>query len=353
MKKLNLTLIFSFLSLICFSQQIKFDKRTHDFGKIEEKNGDVTCYFVFENLGDKPIIITNVETSCGCTTPEYPKTPILPKKKGKISATFSPKNRPGKFHKAITIYSNAGIPQIVYLKGEVLRDIKDRKLLFPKNIGELSVDQKNIAFGRMHNYEKKTQIVKIANFTKNEIELDFSNLPEHIIIESGSPFLAPKEEDKLKITYDASKRKDWDFVVDKIALKVNGKNYDNAFFLMVNILEDFSKLSEEEKNLAPNIKFDNLLFNFGEIEEGKTVEQIFTFTNTGKKDLIIRKVNPMCNCLSTEILNSTVAAGKKGHIKVRFNSTDFNKRKISKNVVIISNSPHKARSILWIKGKIK
>ncbi len=45
-----------------------------------------TATYEFVNKGDKPVIITNVRTSCGCTSKSYSKEPIQPGKKGKVNS---------------------------------------------------------------------------------------------------------------------------------------------------------------------------------------------------------------------------------------------------------------------------
>ncbi|WP_165020794.1 MULTISPECIES: DUF1573 domain-containing protein [unclassified Dysgonomonas] len=99
-----------------------FTNEVHDFGKVEESVGTVSCEFVFKNNGDAPLVIQRVQTTCGCTTPDYTKEPILPGKEGKIKVTFSTTGRPGVFDKKVTIFSN--VPDEVYvltIKGEVIR----------------------------------------------------------------------------------------------------------------------------------------------------------------------------------------------------------------------------------------
>lgn len=79
---------------------------THDYGTIPE--GPKAVYeFQFINMGTVPLIITNAQASCGCTTPEYPKQPILPGKKGKIKVTYNTEGHPGNFIKSVYITSNA------------------------------------------------------------------------------------------------------------------------------------------------------------------------------------------------------------------------------------------------------
>ena len=79
---------------------------THDYGTIPE--GPNAVYeFQFVNVGNAPLIITNAQASCGCTSPEFPKEPILPDKKGKIKVTYTTKGHPGNFAKSVYLTSNA------------------------------------------------------------------------------------------------------------------------------------------------------------------------------------------------------------------------------------------------------
>ena len=98
---------------------ITFEQITYDFGQVNE--GDKVSYqFKFKNTGKSPLIISNAMASCGCTAPDYPKTPVAPGQDGLISVLFNSANQSGKQNKIITITSNA-VPPIseVYLTGEV------------------------------------------------------------------------------------------------------------------------------------------------------------------------------------------------------------------------------------------
>lgn len=97
--------------------KIEFKETEYNFGDIKE--GDQARHeFVFTNTGDAPLILSKVEPSCNCTTPEWPKQPIMPGKSEKIVAIFDSKDRPGAFNKSIEVYSNATKePIILVMKG--------------------------------------------------------------------------------------------------------------------------------------------------------------------------------------------------------------------------------------------
>jgi hypothetical protein len=102
--------------------QIKFEKTTHNFGTFSEANPVVSCVFTFTNVGEQPLVINQAIASCGCTVPEYTKTPIQPGEKGQIKVTYNGTGKmPGKFNKTITVRTN-GVKELTHLKisGEML-----------------------------------------------------------------------------------------------------------------------------------------------------------------------------------------------------------------------------------------
>ena len=99
--------------------ELKFKTDLHDFGTIEE-GVQATHKFEFTNVGTEPVIVSNVQASCGCTTPSWTKEPVLPGKKGEITASYNSNGRPNAFNKTITVTSNAKTPSVVLtLKGVV------------------------------------------------------------------------------------------------------------------------------------------------------------------------------------------------------------------------------------------
>lgn len=126
MKKL--IILFSFVLGIAVTTQaqtkpaeFKFDKESHNFGKIPA-NQPASVEFKFTNIGDTPLILSKVETTCGCTVPEYTQTPIKKGESGVVKVTYSAAGAPLPFSKSITISSNAKTPtKVLYIKGETTK----------------------------------------------------------------------------------------------------------------------------------------------------------------------------------------------------------------------------------------
>jgi hypothetical protein len=99
---------------------IKFEEEVHDFGKIIE--GETVSYsFKFTNTGKSDLVIADVSTSCGCTVPSFPKTPIHPKEQGVIKISFNSAGKRGFQTKNIVVVANTQPNStIVKIKAQVV-----------------------------------------------------------------------------------------------------------------------------------------------------------------------------------------------------------------------------------------
>lgn len=126
MKTATLTILF-LSSLLAFAQRVRVDtpdslqnntiqtpkieftEREYDFGSFEPVGNDTlkSHSFHFLNTGKRPLVIIHVASGCGCTRPQYTKTPIQPGDTGIVTVNYKGYGQPiGKFRKSITVYSN-------------------------------------------------------------------------------------------------------------------------------------------------------------------------------------------------------------------------------------------------------
>lgn len=127
MKRLILFILFLSPAIIGYSQEspngaiITWQKSSFDFGDIYQ--GDkVNHTFKFTNTGNLPLVITNVEVTCGCTTPKgWGRDPITPGSEGEITVAFDSSGKFGKQNKVITVTSNSlGTTNQVMITANVL-----------------------------------------------------------------------------------------------------------------------------------------------------------------------------------------------------------------------------------------
>jgi hypothetical protein len=357
-KIFSLVILAIFAGHVVFGQtkspNINFEKTAHDFGKIEEAKGAVSIEFKFTNTGGSPIIISNVKASCGCTTPDWTKDPVLPGKSGFVKATYDPKNRPGPFNKTITVTSNAENATVVLsIKGDVAarpRTIEDD---YPQQMGDIRMRSNHLAFTNIKNNTVKTDSLPIVNTGTEPITITFEKVPAHITISSEPKILKPGQKGRIVATYDASKVTDWGFVMDRIALILNDKaDNNNLLSVSATIEEDFTKMTPEQKANAPKAAFETINIELGTIAANEKKEMEFKFTNTGKSPLLIRKVKAACGCTAIAPSETEIAPGKTSSIKAIFDATGRNGKQ-SKTITVITNDPDNSTVTLRFSGEIQ
>ena len=333
---------------------MSFNKTTHDFGTVKEKGGSVSTKFMFTNTGKQPVIIGKVNAACGCTTPDWSNKPIKPGEKGYVEAKFNPKNRPGRFNKSVTVYSNSTeSPVVLRIKGEVKAAPKSLDEVYKHKMGAIRLKTNHAAFTKVLHDQKETERIGIVNISDEPVNIDFARVPKHISVKAEPTTLESREKGKLTLTYDARQKNAWGYVRDALYIKINNNfDYNNRLHVSASIRENFSDLTEKERENAPVLSFKNKTFNFGTISQGKKVTHEYEFTNEGKRDLKIRKVKASCGCTATNAGQKVIKAGESSTIKATFNSANKSGKQ-RKAVTVYANDPENPKKVLWIKGKVK
>jgi hypothetical protein len=333
---------------------IQFEKMDHSFGKIREEGGPAGFNFSFINTGTIPLIIQGVEASCGCTTPEWSREPILPGKGGFIKVSYNPEQRPGAFAKSITV--NANVPKnirVLTISGEVIPRIPDLEERYPVDFGKIRLTSGELSFVRIRNTEIRTDTLQFFNPGSSPVSVKFRNMPSHLAIRTVPDVIQPKSKGFFLITFDAAKKGEYGFITNRIYVSFNNEEkYDFAFKVSATIEEDFSQLTDADLANAPHIEYNSRTFDFKEIPAGKKVEYTFVIRNSGKKELIIRSVTASCGCTTGLPDSNIIKPGSSTNMKVTFDS-EGKVGMQNKIITVISNDPAHATTILRVTGNVR
>lgn len=241
MKKALLVLFATGWFLCGFAQEIQFETVEHDFGLVNY-NDPAVFDFVFTNTGTEPLIVQKPKSSCGCTLPSWPKDPIMPGQKEKVSVTYKT-NRVGAINKTVTVTSNAkNSPQIVLrIKGRVLEEggikpsQKNGKWGLADGNGNVIIqfEYDEIKFAKNGNFNirkkekwgiaNKTGVVIIPCEYDEEFDLAETMLVKKSgkqgIISTNNKVIIPFEYDEILTTYGGSmparKGNKWGLIYDR------------------------------------------------------------------------------------------------------------------------------------------
>lgn len=361
MKRL-FTLLTAFILIIglpaAYGQQqladIKFEKMEHPFGKIKQEAGPAVCNFNFANTGKVPLVISSVNASCGCTTPEWSKEPLLPGKTGFIKVSYDSKTHPGPFSKTITVIANVpNSTRVLTISGDVIPKEKTIEEIYPTDLGKIRMKNNYLAFVKVKDNEIKTDTLFYYNPGTAPVKIGYKFLQPMITMKIVPEVIQPKAKGFFLISYDGNKKTDYGFQMNRIYLLLNGKDSTNYFLnVSATVEEDFSKLSATDLANAPKIDFSSKVFEFGEITEGQKVEYVFKIMNKGKRDLLIRSAKASCGCTAANPGSNLIKPGESTDLKVSFDSQGKVGMQ-NKTVTVISNDPNQATVTLQVTGTVK
>ena len=363
MKKLGLLLLAVLTCLVCLAQpEIKFENTTYDFGKIKEEGGKVTGKFIFTNVGNEPLELTNVRPGCGCTAANYTKGAIAPGEQGYIEATYNPYNRPGAFNKNIRVTTNEprfienekATPHMIFIRGEVIKrpPTEFEQAGYTKSNGMLRIKEPNVAHN-MLNTETVNDTFYVRNFWTKPVSftLEKQDFISEIYRNFGAE-LMPGQEGFFVLKYDASKRNSFGQKKDVVIIQTNDSiepvkriHYAN------NIKEDFSKLTAKQLKNAPVSVISTDSVNMGNLMKNTSRSETIRLQNTGKNPLIIRSLEPSIPMFTVTSNMMTIPAGETAEITITFKAPG---RASTQNATldIITNDPANPIRTVKLSAKI-
>lgn len=328
-----------------------FDKTLHEFGTVLWKN-PVTATFRITNKGNKPLVISNVTTSCGCTVADWTKEPIAPGKTGVVSSTFDAKAI-GRFQKSVGIYCNASDkPLYLAIRGEVTADPENYTFTHPFQIGAIRLDKEEIAFEDANKGDKPTMELLVANTSDKPYTPVLMHLPPYLSAVATPEKLGKGRTGKIKITLDTEKLPQWGLTTASVYLsRFPGDKVgeENEIPVSAVLLPDFSHVSRQERLNPPAVRLSANELQMGALAENEKKTQVIVVTNTGKSDLEIRDLQVFNSALGVRLKKRVLEPGMSTKLKITAFGKNLKKVKGTPRVLMITNDPGNPKIIVKVK----
>lgn len=337
----------SFLPVMGMAQpQMLVDKHVYEFGQIAWKR-PVSATFSLTNKGNKPLVISHVSSSCGCTAVKWTQTPIEPGKSGSVTTTFDASTL-GHFDKMVGVYCNASdMPVYLRLRGDVVSEIKDYSGSYPYTIGALRVNTDSLTFTDVHKGEKPVAEIQILNTAKSRYTPIIMQMPPFLTMESVPPRITGTRKGTLRFTLDSEKLNEVGITETTIYLaRFEGDKVDEKNAIHVSAL--LLPTQPQNPAEAPCVEISDTLLNFGHVSKNKVTHNI-TLKNTGKTDLRIEKLQLFSPSLNVGLSNRTIEPEKSEKLKVTV-LREYIKKNETPYILLITNDPVHPKITIKVKA---
>lgn len=327
--------------------------KTFDFGDLTLADGPQKCSFTFKNISGEPIQIFNVISSCGCTKPEWTRDAVAPGKSGTIDITFSNDQGPFPFDKTLTTYvSNVKRPVLLHVRGVVHEKNLPLSQRFPVHIGAAGFRTLDFQIKYIDQGGAKSDRMQIANLSGKKMTIRPVNTSDGLSLKTIPSTVEPHSTATLSFSVDTRKMKTQKWGKERFTtqFEVNGKEYPEIFSVEAYIRDDFSAMSEADIEAAPVAESERSYFEYGIVAPGAKVTASFKIRNTGKTNLIIRKID--CDNKDTAPLTRcplTIRPGGSATIKASVDTRSLRGETLSV-LTLVTNSPKRPAINLFITG---
>ncbi len=335
---------------------MKFTEEKWDFKEIKEGAGNVSHTFTFTNTGTEPFVIERVTTTCGCTTPEYTREPVLPGRGGTVKVTFNPQGRPGAFQKTITVTSNNSANQNqLHITGNVIGEPRSPQEEFPVEAGSgIRASRQTAGLGYLPRGGTKAVTIECMNDSPVTVTLGAAyDKPNNYFRVAFAPQTLPAGgRGLMTLSYDLRSDDLWGRLNDEFFLTVNGTKTATRFSATGIATDDYSSLSEEELQGAAKADFSSQYYHFGDTRQGTPRKRDFTITNSGKEPLKIQYVKAGAHMQLTLKAGTVIAPGESLTFSATLETKGVKPGRFMDSSVIILDDPQRPMRELRLAANI-
>lgn len=318
---------------------VEFTPALWNFGQIAELDGVVSHVFKYRNTGDKPYVIYEIATSCGCTTPSYDRSPLMPNQEREMTINFDPVNQPGPIEKTIMVRGNIeGGTTVLKIRATVEPRPKTIEDDYPVALTDgVRLQDIVLEIGTSPNSKTSTATLGIVNTSNKPIKITLAKekLPAWINAKPQSETLSANQKSNIIVTLTPNDKM-WGRYAFVMPILVNGRSQflnptGNTIFV-----EDFPATSSSTTQARASLS--TYFYHFSTIKQNSTHSYKFTIKNSGTTTLHLRYFDHSEN-ISVESDKHTLTPNQVATVIIKPLTTKIGP--INEIIRIITNDPIK------------
>ncbi len=346
-------IVTSLLALSIWSaqaQEITTENKVIDCGQVVFKN-PVTAEYEVKNSGGQPLVISNVRTSCGCTTVDFPKNAIPPGEKFMVKVTYDAKQM-GHFNKQIGIYSNGSAkPMVLSIRGVVVKEVVGFAGQYHYRLGDLMVDVNNIEFDNVNRGDRPMQKIHIKNVGSATAQPVILHLPDYLQAEISPTRIAPGHSGTATLILDSHRLRSLgltqtsvylgSFLGDKVAP-------EKEISVSTVLLPGFENMTDAAKDYAPKMRLSAGSLELGNFNGKSRKKGKINITNEGHSTLKINSLQMFTAGLEVSLNKTEIAPGEKAKLKITAVAERLKTARSKPRILMITNDPENTKVVINI-----
>lgn len=356
------SLFIALTALFTAYSPLSFNGSEHDFGTIREEAGPVVHTFEFTNTGQNPIAIDRVNTSCGCTTPDFPRQPIAPGAKGRVVIEFAPMGYPGAIEKTVTVVSGGGMyVNKLAITGYVTPRPRSVEEEFPYDIGGgVRMDKTFAALGTLPQGHAAAATINMINTSDRMVDISLQPFEASGVLEIRAPEqLAAGQRGVITLTYDLTAHSIYGPAKDILRVAVGGVMARQTIYASIVGIDNFRGT---DIGNAPRLFLDTQIHDFGRVRR-RSEPYIYktVAANEGASALHIRSVGRATGTLGGPEAGfecslrpgMTIEPGAEIAVEFIFRSDRYLPGAVSESISVVVDDPLRPVRELRIKANIR
>jgi hypothetical protein len=339
-------LIMALMPFMAGAQRLMINKATIDVGKTGFEV-PVTATFELRNKGNRPLVISRMETDCGCTTVDAQTRTVSPGERFTISLTYDARLL-GHFQKQVAVYTNAtDEPVFLKMRGVVLEDVVDYSNRYPYDMQGLLTSVNNVEFIDVPRGTHPEIEINLMNNTDQVMTPNLLHLPPYLTALAMPETLEPNRSGKIILTLNSEEVHSYGLTQVSIYLaKRLGERISNETEIPVSVvlLPDMSQFEGINSQQAPLLHLSAETLNLDAHHKQGTI----ILTNNGQSVLNITSLQMFTGGMKVKLAKSELQPGESTRLKVTIIPNQIRKARSKPRILMITNDPQHAHVVITV-----
>ena len=310
--------------------------------------------FGFVNKGNQPLKILSAKASCGCIEVSYPAESVPAGEKGEIAVVYDAATL-GTFYKEVEVLTDASEnPVYLGMQGTVVVEVQDVDGDYPIDLGNVLLQTNYLEFDDVQKGEHPVVEMSLLNKEHTAFRPELMHLPAYLSAQYIPENVPAGKKGLIRLALDSDKLPQMGlnktsvyfsrYMGDKIS-------EDNEIQISAILLPDFSKMTEEEKENAPELYLAESSVDFGALTEKSKANHTIIVSNKGKSNLLFEQVQVFNKAVAVSLGNRVLKPGASTKLKISVTPKYLKREKGRPRVLLITNDPLHPKTVININVK--